>query len=124
MEMLMDFNDIKVFKHFSQLLKLHSVSSNFCPTQSIPLVISTRFLICQGPLKQLSIVGPKRSFDKIYLHLFNDLLIISTKKYFISGYLSLMSTAFQCNLVFDHDTVLFSGIRGSLWWITLCSLNT
>ncbi|XP_037535289.1 ephexin-1 [Nematolebias whitei] len=62
LEMLMDFNNIK----------------------SVPLVISTRFLIRQGPLKLLNTDGTwskKKSFNKIYLHLFNDLLIISSKKF-------------------------------------------
>ncbi|XP_017263902.1 ephexin-1 [Kryptolebias marmoratus] len=62
LEMLMDFNDVK----------------------SVPLVISTRFQIRQGPVKQLLMegtYGQRMSFNKVYLHLFNDLLIISTKKY-------------------------------------------
>ncbi|XP_028262092.1 rho guanine nucleotide exchange factor 19 [Parambassis ranga] len=61
LEMLLDFNKIK----------------------SVPLVISQRFLVHQGPLKRLTLESTntsRPSFISIYLHLFNDLLIISSKR--------------------------------------------
>ncbi|XP_055077584.1 rho guanine nucleotide exchange factor 16-like [Periophthalmus magnuspinnatus] len=61
LEMLLDFGNIK----------------------SIPLVISGRFLMHKGPLKQLrmtSSVHSKITFTNIYLHLLSDILIISSKR--------------------------------------------
>uniref|UniRef100_A0A1A8B6I4 PH domain-containing protein n=1 Tax=Nothobranchius furzeri TaxID=105023 RepID=A0A1A8B6I4_NOTFU len=61
LEMMMDFGEIK----------------------SVPLVISTRRLVHQGSVKLVKVenaYGSRMSFVKIYLHLFNDLLIISSKK--------------------------------------------
>uniref|UniRef100_A0A1A8IAP8 DH domain-containing protein n=1 Tax=Nothobranchius kuhntae TaxID=321403 RepID=A0A1A8IAP8_NOTKU len=51
--------------------------------ESVPLVISTRRLVHQGSVKLVKVenaYGSRMSFVKIYLHLFNDLLIISSKK--------------------------------------------
>ncbi|XP_034022215.1 rho guanine nucleotide exchange factor 19 [Thalassophryne amazonica] len=51
--------------------------------KSVPLVVGGRFLMHQGPVRQLIVEGTndfRTSFINIYLHLFNDLLIISSKK--------------------------------------------
>uniref|UniRef100_A0A665SYP1 Si:ch73-15b2.5 n=1 Tax=Echeneis naucrates TaxID=173247 RepID=A0A665SYP1_ECHNA len=51
--------------------------------KSVPLVRSGRFLVHQGPIRQLTVSGTFHSrtfFTNVYLHLFNDLLIISLKK--------------------------------------------
>lgn len=56
--------------------------------QSLPVVVSGRFLVHKGALRQLAVEGShnsRASFVSVYLHLFNDLLIISSKKYFTSS---------------------------------------
>lgn len=47
-------------------------------------MVSGRFLVHEGSVRQLVIdatSGTRVSFISVYIHLFNDLLIISTKKY-------------------------------------------
>ncbi|KAI3369986.1 hypothetical protein L3Q82_024788 [Scortum barcoo] len=56
---------------------------DFGKVKSVPLVVSGRFLVHKGPMRQLTVEAASKSrvsFTNIYLHLFNDLLIISTKK--------------------------------------------
>nr|XP_020453733.1 rho guanine nucleotide exchange factor 19-like [Monopterus albus] len=56
---------------------------DFSKVKSVPLVVSGRFLVHQGPMRQLtaeSTSNSRMSSIGVYLHLFNDLLIISTKK--------------------------------------------
>ncbi|KAM9759244.1 rho guanine nucleotide exchange factor 19 isoform 2-T2 [Menidia menidia] len=51
--------------------------------EMVPLIVSTRFLVLQGPMKQLtmeSTYNSRLSFMSIHLHLFNDLLVISSKQ--------------------------------------------
>ncbi|XP_068450676.1 rho guanine nucleotide exchange factor 16 [Clinocottus analis] len=53
---------------------------DFGKIKAVPLVVSGRFLVHQGPMRQLSLKATSRlSFISIYLHLFNDLLILSSK---------------------------------------------
>lgn len=56
-----------------------------CCLQAVPLVISGRYLVHQGAMRQLSVESStsnsRPSFISVHLHLFNDLLIISSKKY-------------------------------------------
>lgn len=52
------------------------------------MVTSKRFLVHHGALKQLtkeSAYNLRMSFVGVYLHLFNDLLIVSMKKYLTSN---------------------------------------
>lgn len=52
--------------------------------QAVPLIVGGRFLVHQGPVRQLIVettYNSKGSLIDLYLHLFNDLLIISTKRY-------------------------------------------
>lgn len=59
-------------------------TSLFPPTsQLLPLITKGRFLCREGPLKQLTDVGSnsRTAFVHVYLHLFNDLLVISLQKY-------------------------------------------
>ncbi|XP_072309022.1 rho guanine nucleotide exchange factor 19 [Eucyclogobius newberryi] len=55
----------------------------FGKVKSIPLVVSGRFLVHEGPVKQLSLASsghPRMPFTNNYLHLLSDMLIISTKR--------------------------------------------
>ncbi|XP_041836219.1 rho guanine nucleotide exchange factor 19 [Melanotaenia boesemani] len=73
---------VKKMKRLEELLCLET-RLDFGNIKSVPLVISTRFLILQGPMKLLTLESTSSSgmsFMDIYLHLFNDLLIISSKK--------------------------------------------
>ncbi|KAI4788953.1 hypothetical protein KUCAC02_035524 [Chaenocephalus aceratus] len=47
---------------------------DFGKMKSVPLVVSGRVLLHQGPMRH-------SCFSSVYLHLFNDLLVISSKKY-------------------------------------------
>ncbi|XP_051270391.1 rho guanine nucleotide exchange factor 19 [Dicentrarchus labrax] len=56
---------------------------DFGKVKSVPLVVSERFLVHQGPVRQLTAevtYSSRVPFISVYLHLFNDLLIISSKK--------------------------------------------
>ncbi|XP_061584519.1 rho guanine nucleotide exchange factor 19 [Cololabis saira] len=90
LEMLLDFSDVKVlFTSNNSYGLIHtepakSLKFKCCIfIQAVPLVRSTRSLILQGPLRQLTVEstgGLRMSLNSIYLHLFNDLLIVSLKK--------------------------------------------
>lgn len=60
LEMLLDFSNVKLF----------------------PLIVKGRYLMQEGPLRELTKVGSdlRTSFNDVYLHLFNDLLVISLQK--------------------------------------------
>lgn len=51
--------------------------------QLLPLIVKGRFLFQEGPLRLLTKVCSdlRTSFVDVYLHLFNDLLVISLQKY-------------------------------------------
>ncbi|XP_029288559.1 rho guanine nucleotide exchange factor 19 [Cottoperca gobio] len=69
---------------------------DFGNVEAIPLVINGRFLVHQGPVKQLTVgatYNSRVSFISIYLHLFNDLLIMSLPK---------CSSRYQSFTVVDH----------------------
>lgn len=86
--------ELFLFCNLWMAVKLTAASS----FQSVPLVISGRFLVHKGSVRQLT-VDPtycaRASFISIYIHLFNDLLIISSKKY-----LTLTSAKMQQMLFF------------------------
>ncbi|XP_029007892.1 rho guanine nucleotide exchange factor 19 isoform X2 [Betta splendens] len=75
-------NKVRQMKQIEELVCLKALL-DFDKVKSIPLVVSRRFLVHQGPMRQKmvgSTSNSKMSFTNIYLHLFNDLLIISLKK--------------------------------------------
>ncbi|XP_026202575.1 rho guanine nucleotide exchange factor 19 isoform X2 [Anabas testudineus] len=74
-------NGVQQMKQLEELVCLKT-QLDFGKVKSVPLVVSRRFLVHQGPMRQKiveSTPNPKVSFSSIYLHLFNDLLIISLK---------------------------------------------
>lgn len=73
---------VQKMKRIEELVNLKMLL-DFGKIKSVPLVVSKRFLVHQGPMRQLTMETTsncKMSFISIYLHLFNDLLIISLKK--------------------------------------------
>lgn len=103
LEMLMDFGKVKVMNdfifHAVRLLTVFltalnllrnlqmAMNSNLAASSSVqlvPLVVSRRFLVHHGPVRQLTVeagaYNSRVSFIRVYLHIFNDLLIISLKK--------------------------------------------
>ncbi|KAF0034832.1 hypothetical protein F2P81_012590 [Scophthalmus maximus] len=75
---------VRKMKQIEELVSLE-MHLDFDKVKSVPLVVSGRFLMHQGSMKQLMVEGTyssRPSFIGVYLHLFNDLLIISLKKYF------------------------------------------
>ncbi|XP_039972351.1 ephexin-1 isoform X2 [Xiphias gladius] len=73
---------VRRIKQIEELVFLEKLF-DFGKVKSVPLVVSRRFLLHQGPMRQLRVEGTYTSrmpFISIYLHLFNDLLIISLKK--------------------------------------------
>lgn len=75
-------NGVKKMKQIEELVYLETLL-DFGIKKSVPLVISGRFLVHQGPVKQLSLESSghsRMSFTNIYLHLLSDMLIISSKR--------------------------------------------
>ncbi|XP_056243092.1 rho guanine nucleotide exchange factor 16 [Seriola aureovittata] len=73
---------VRKLKQIEELVCLEMLL-DFGEVKSVPLVVSGRFLVHQGPMRQLTVAGTynsRTSFIDVYLHLFNDLLIISLKK--------------------------------------------
>ncbi|KAG8007729.1 Rho guanine nucleotide exchange factor 5 [Nibea albiflora] len=75
-------NGVRKMKQIEELVCLEMLL-DFGKVKALPLVVSGRFLVHQGPVRQLIVeaaYSPRVSFISVYLHLFNNLLIISTKK--------------------------------------------
>ncbi|XP_068567815.1 rho guanine nucleotide exchange factor 19 [Cebidichthys violaceus] len=75
-------NRVRKMKQIEELVCLEMLL-DFGKVKLVPLVVSGRFLVHQGPMRQLTVEAtyrPRMSFMSIYLHLLNDLLIISSKK--------------------------------------------
>ncbi|XP_058487110.1 rho guanine nucleotide exchange factor 5 [Solea solea] len=73
---------VRKMKQIEELVYLEMLL-DFGKVKSVPLVVSERFLVHQGPVRQLTLEGTynsRPSFVSVYLHLFNDLLIISLKR--------------------------------------------
>lgn len=73
---------VQKMKQIEELVSLE-MQMDFGKVRSVPLVVSGRFLVHQGPVRQLTLEiasSSKISFTSVYLHLFNNLLIISSKK--------------------------------------------
>ncbi|KAJ0068687.1 hypothetical protein NL108_010751, partial [Boleophthalmus pectinirostris] len=74
-------NRVQKMKQIEELVCLEMLL-DFGKVKSIPLVISGRFLVHKGPVKQLKLASSahsRMSFTNIYLHLLSDILIISLK---------------------------------------------
>nr|XP_046239422.1 rho guanine nucleotide exchange factor 19 isoform X2 [Scatophagus argus] len=73
---------VRKMKQIEELVSLEMLL-DFGKVKSVPLVVSGRFLVHQGPARQLSVeatYNSRMSFVSVYIHLFNDLLVISLKK--------------------------------------------
>ncbi|XP_061730610.1 rho guanine nucleotide exchange factor 19 [Nerophis ophidion] len=74
---------IQKMKFIEQLVALEMLL-DFGQLKAVPLVVSGRFLVHDGPLNQLTVESSyqttRTSLTSIHLHLFNDLLIISSKR--------------------------------------------
>ncbi|KAL7408205.1 hypothetical protein ABVT39_019883 [Epinephelus coioides] len=73
---------VRKMKQIEELVCLEMLL-HFGKVKSVPLVVSGRFLVHQGPMRQLTVEAghnSRVSYTSVYLHLFNDLLIISMKK--------------------------------------------
>ncbi|XP_037346061.2 rho guanine nucleotide exchange factor 19 [Pungitius pungitius] len=81
-QMVMECNKgVERYIQTEELVRLE-MQLDFDKVKSVPLVASGRFLVRQGPMRQLhaEVTNASRvSFISIHLHLFNDLLIISEK---------------------------------------------
>ncbi|KAK1889249.1 Rho guanine nucleotide exchange factor 5 [Dissostichus eleginoides] len=64
---------VRKMEHIEKLVYLDRLL-DFGKMKSVPLVVSGRVLLHQGPMRQ-------SGFSSVYLHLFNDLLVISSKKH-------------------------------------------
>ncbi|XP_030229660.1 rho guanine nucleotide exchange factor 19 isoform X2 [Gadus morhua] len=72
-KVIMECNEgVRRMKQIEELVRL----------ELLPLVVKGRFLLHDGPLRQLNRVGSdsKISFTDVHLHLFSDLLVISVQK--------------------------------------------
>uniref|UniRef100_W5K3U0 Si:ch73-15b2.5 n=1 Tax=Astyanax mexicanus TaxID=7994 RepID=W5K3U0_ASTMX len=76
-------NSVQRMKRTEELVSLGKLV-DFGNVKSVPLIISGRYLIQAGGLKKLTVKshltsGPTVSSTDLYLHLFNDLLLLSLK---------------------------------------------
>ncbi|KAF4079223.1 hypothetical protein AMELA_G00190500 [Ameiurus melas] len=76
-------NNVQQMKRTEELVSLEKLV-DFANVKSVPLIVSGRHLIRAGPLKKLTVksnqtCGSLVSRTDIYLHLFNDLLLLSVK---------------------------------------------
>ncbi|XP_053355548.1 rho guanine nucleotide exchange factor 19 isoform X1 [Clarias gariepinus] len=76
-------NNVQQMKRTEELVSLEKLV-DFASVKSVPLIVSGRYLIREGPLKKLTVKsnqtsGSMVSRTDIYLHLFNDLLLLSLK---------------------------------------------
>ncbi|XP_077582979.1 rho guanine nucleotide exchange factor 19 [Stigmatopora nigra] len=82
-QIVIECNDgVKKMKVIEQLVSLEKML-DFGKFKALPLVISGRFLVHEGPLSLLTVdsgPNPRTSLTGVHLHLFNDLLIMSSKK--------------------------------------------
>ncbi|XP_059926303.1 rho guanine nucleotide exchange factor 19 isoform X2 [Gadus macrocephalus] len=81
-KVIMECNEgVRRMKQIEELVRLE-VLLDFSNFKLLPLVVKGRFLLHDGPLRQLNRVGPdsKISFTDVHLHLFSDLLVISVQK--------------------------------------------
>ncbi|CAL8381580.1 unnamed protein product [Boreogadus saida] len=81
-KVIMECNEgVRRMKQIEELVRLE-VLLDFSNLKLLPLVVKGRFLLRDGPLRQLNRVGSgsKISFTDVHLHLFSDLLVISVKK--------------------------------------------
>ncbi|KAK3556465.1 hypothetical protein QTP70_008250 [Hemibagrus guttatus] len=77
--------NVQQMKQTEELVSLEKLL-DFGNVKSVPLIASGRYLIQAGPLKKLTVKsnqtsGSMVSSTDIFLHLFNDLLLLSVKKY-------------------------------------------
>lgn len=73
---------IQRMKQIEELVCLEKLV-DFSNVKSIPLIVSGRYLVHKGSLRQQTLgttLGNKITFRDVYIHLFNDLLLISLKK--------------------------------------------
>ncbi|MCJ8729611.1 hypothetical protein PDJAM_G00108400 [Pangasius djambal] len=75
--------NVQQMKRTEELVSLEKLV-DFASVKSVPLIVSGRYLIRAGPLKKLMVKsnqtsGSLVSRTDIYLHLFNDLLLLSVK---------------------------------------------
>ncbi|XP_075893265.1 rho guanine nucleotide exchange factor 19 isoform X2 [Nelusetta ayraudi] len=73
---------VRKMKCIEELVSLEMLI-DFNAVKWVPLVVSGRFLVHEGSVRQLTVdstYSTRVSFISVHVHLFNDLLIISTKK--------------------------------------------
>ncbi|CAL8337361.1 unnamed protein product [Lota lota] len=81
-KVIMECNEgVKRMKQIEELVCLEMLL-DFSNVKLLPLIVKGRFLLHEGPLRQLTDVGShlRISFIDVHLHLFNDLLVISVQK--------------------------------------------
>ncbi|XP_035003781.1 rho guanine nucleotide exchange factor 5 [Hippoglossus stenolepis] len=93
---------VQKMKQIEELVCLETLL-DFDKVKAVPLVVSGRFLVHQGPMRQLTVEGTynsRTSFISVYFHLFNDLLIISSKK--DQRFIVLDHTEFPAHVRVEH----------------------
>ncbi|XP_072887955.1 rho guanine nucleotide exchange factor 19 isoform X2 [Hemitrygon akajei] len=75
--------NVKMMRQIEELVSLEK-RLEFISTKALPLISQTRFLVKEGELSELSATGYRHKLGNapkpIYLHLFNDLLLLSRKE--------------------------------------------
>ncbi|XP_029946839.1 rho guanine nucleotide exchange factor 19 [Salarias fasciatus] len=73
---------VRKMKQIEELVCLEMLL-DFSRVKAVPVIKSSRFLVHEGPLEQLVVESSyscRPSLISVHLHLFNDLLIVSSKK--------------------------------------------
>ncbi|KAK5872590.1 hypothetical protein PBY51_013274 [Eleginops maclovinus] len=97
---------------------------DFGKIKSVPMVVSGRFLVHQGPIRQRS-VGTS-CFSSVYLHLFNDLLVISSKKYWFqhAGFTVMDHAEFPKHVNVEHVQTELLGLPPDSFLLHLSKNHT
>ncbi|KAI9534283.1 hypothetical protein NQZ68_014691 [Dissostichus eleginoides] len=94
---------VQKMEHIEKLVYLDRLL-DFGKMKSVPLVVSGRVLLHQGPMRQ-------SGFSSVYLHLFNDLLVISSKKYWFqhAGFTVVDHAEFPRHVKVEHVQIELLG---------------
>ncbi|KAI9515074.1 hypothetical protein NQZ68_027938 [Dissostichus eleginoides] len=114
---------VRKMEHIEELVYLDRLL-DFGKMKSVPLVVSGRFLLHQGPMRQRN-VGIS-CFSNVYLHLFNDLLVISSKKYWFqhAGFTVMDHAEFPRHVKVEHVQTELLGVPPDSFLLHLYKSHT
>ncbi|KAL3058778.1 hypothetical protein OYC64_010845 [Pagothenia borchgrevinki] len=114
---------VQKMEHIEELVYLDRML-DFGKMKSVPLVVSGRFLLHQGPMRQRNV--RISCFSNVYLHLFNDLLVISSKKYWFqhAGFTVTVHAEFPRHVKVEHVQTELLGLPPDSFLLHLYTSHT